>query len=114
MDKGGTALPDQFETCFERRYFTRLYYLALVCDDALLTGRLKQRPLWRETGSDDFIERMLQFNRWLKEHASVSEPPMTVYDSSSRSVEETAREIAAWIRDYLKEDLCEKLEHLSS
>src|SRR6266496_6638262 len=28
----GTAIPEQFETCPERRYFSTLHYLAMVCD----------------------------------------------------------------------------------
>src|SRR5436309_2944538 len=66
----GTAIPEQFETCPERRYFSTLHYLALVCEDQLLAERLKQRPAWRYSGSAENIEDMLRFNRWLKDHAS--------------------------------------------
>jgi AAA domain len=45
----GTALPDQFETCPERPYFSTLHYLALVSDEATLKERLRQRPAWRQT-----------------------------------------------------------------
>jgi hypothetical protein len=97
----GTALPEQFETCPERRYFSTLYYLAMVCDDSLLRERLQQRPQWRGSGSDDVVERMVQFNRWLKEHATVTNPPMSLYDSSYQSVQQTTRGVAQWIRERL-------------
>jgi hypothetical protein len=97
----GTALPEHFETCPERRYFSTLYYLAVVCDDALLKDRLKRRPLWRKSNSDDFVEQMLQFNRWLKEHATTTYPPMTLYDSGNHSIQETTKEVAQWIRERL-------------
>ena len=97
----GTALPAQFEPCPERRYFSTLHYLALVCDDALLEARLKARPQWRKSGSDEGVQRMLDFNRWLKEHASVTEPPMTLYDSSGRTIQETTSDAARWIRERL-------------
>jgi predicted ABC-type ATPase len=97
----GTALPEQFEACPERRYFSTLYYLAMVCDDALLEERLKLRPQWRGSGSSDFVERTVQFNRWLKEHASTTNPPMTLYDSGTQSIQETTRDIAQWIRERL-------------
>ena len=98
---GGTAIPEQFETCPERRYFSTLYYLALVCDDQLLEERLKQRPAWRHSGSAENIKDMLRFNRWLKDQASTTHPPLTLFDTSHRSVFETVRDVAQWIRQHL-------------
>ncbi len=97
----GTAIPEQFETCPERRYFSTLHFLAMVCDDSLLRERLQQRPQWRGSGSDDVVERMVQFNRWLKEHATTTNPPMTLYDSTRQSIQETTRGVAQWIRERL-------------
>ena len=97
----GTAIPEQFETCPERRYFSTLHYLAMVCDDRLLEERLKQRPNWRQSRSVEFIEEMIRFNHWLKEHASTTQPPMTLYDTSHRSISETMRDVAQWIRQRL-------------
>ena len=98
----GSAVPEQFERCPERRYFSTLHYLALVCEDEALIERLKQRPAWRRSGSIETLERMAQFNRWLKEHASATQPPMTLYDTTSRSVAETVAYTAAWIRQRLE------------
>ncbi len=97
----GTALPEQFEVCPERRYFSTLYYLALVCDEAVLQERLKLRLSWRSSGSNNVLERMVHFNRWLKEHAMTTNPPMTLYDNSCQSIQETTKEIALWIRERL-------------
>ena len=94
----GTALPEQVEPCAERRYFSTIYYLAMVCDDAILKERLTTRPQWRASGSEDFVEQMLQFNDWLKDHATATNPPMTLYDSSHTSILETTQEVAQWIR----------------
>jgi ABC-type dipeptide/oligopeptide/nickel transport system ATPase subunit len=97
----GTAIPEQFETCPERRYFSTLHYLAIVCDDVLLEERLKLRPQWRQSSSNEFVERMLQFNRWLKEHAAITNPAMTLHDNSHQSIQETTRDITQWIRERL-------------
>ncbi|WP_165423448.1 AAA family ATPase [Ktedonosporobacter rubrisoli] len=97
----GTAIPEQFEACPERRYFSTLHYLALVCNDQLLEARLKQRPNWRHSGSAENIRSMLQFNRWLKEHAATTRPAMTLMDTSQRSISETVREVAQWVRQRL-------------
>jgi len=94
----GTAIPEQFETCSERRYFSTLHYLAMVCDDHILEERLHSRQAWRQADSEAFIERMLQFNRWLKHHADTTNPAMTLYNSSSRSIAETLGDVAQWIR----------------
>jgi predicted ABC-type ATPase len=85
----GTALPDQFEECPERRYFSTLYYLTLVCDDDLLVERLQRRPKWRQTHTPEFPDDMVQFNRWLKANAHITRPPMTLYDTSHQNIDET-------------------------
>lgn len=97
----GTALPDQFEECPERRYFSTLYYLTLVCDDNLLVERLKSRPEWRMTHTPEVLENMVQFNRWLKANASLTNPPMTLYDTSHREIDETVAFVAKWVRERL-------------
>jgi hypothetical protein len=97
----GTAVADQFEDCPERRYFTTLYYLAMVCDDDLLEERLKHRPPWRQSHSAAFLANMLQFNRWLKENAHTTRPPMTICDTSHQPIAETVAYVAEWIRQRL-------------
>src|SRR5450631_2943442 len=60
----GTVLPDQIEPCEERRYFSTIHYLSLICDDADLINRLKQRPSWRGASNPIFLREMLHFNHW--------------------------------------------------
>lgn len=55
----GTAIPEQFETCPERPYFSTLHYLAMVCHDRILEERLHSRPAWRRSGSQAFSQSML-------------------------------------------------------
>jgi len=97
----GTALPDQFEACPERRYFTGLHYLALVCDDALLAARLQARPAWRGAGGAAFVNNMTAFNRWIKANAAITQPPMTLLNTTTISVEQSVAEVAAWVRNRL-------------
>ena len=99
----GTDLPEDVEECPERRYFSTVYYLAMVVDDPLLAERLKQRPQWRQSGSTEFVERMVQFNRWLKAHASTTNPPMTLYESNDQSIAQTTDEVAGWIMKRLEQ-----------
>jgi len=97
----GSATPDQFESLPERRYFSAIHYLALVCDDTILAERLKARPRWRAASSPDFVEKMMSFNRWLKEHASTTEPHLQLFDTSYVSIEESRAAAANWVRRHL-------------
>ncbi len=97
----GTALPEQFELCPERRYFTALHYLALVCDDEFLATRLRARPAWRGAGGDEFVTNMTTFNEWIKVNAATTQPPMTLLDTTAISVEQSVAQVAAWVRAHL-------------
>lgn len=91
--------PEQFEASPERRYFTTLHYLALVCDDSVLVSRLTARPAWRHSAGHAVLDRERSFNRWLRENASKTVPPMTVVDTSAISDRDAARRVAAWVAD---------------
>ena len=101
----GTAQPEQFEGLSERRYFTTIHYLALVCDDSILVERLHKRPAWRGANSVEFIQKMVDFNTWLRENAARSEPPISLFDTSEYSIEETVAYTANWVRQRLS-DAC--------
>jgi hypothetical protein len=94
----GTTLPSQFEACVERRYVGAIHYVALVCDDSTLAARLTVRPAWRQAGSAEFVDRMVRFNRWLIANADSTDPPLSLLDTSARSIDETVQEVAAWVR----------------
>jgi hypothetical protein len=99
----GSAVPEQYEACPERRYFTTIHYLALVCDDKLLRERLAVRPGWRRSGDTAFLDQMSAFNRWFRENGQDSEPGITLLDTSTYSVGETARQTAEWIQTRVRE-----------
>ena len=92
----GSCIPEQFESCVERRYFSETHYLALVCDDEALALRLRSRPAWRRTSDDEYIARHVAFNRWLKENARTTQPPMTLLDTTEISVDESVEQLLRW------------------
>jgi hypothetical protein len=94
----GSAVPEQYERCPERRYFTTIHTLTLVCDDDELVRRLQNRPGWRKPFDPQTIADMLAFNRWFKENAQHTDPPMTLLDTTHLSVEQSVQEVATWIR----------------
>ena len=96
----GAGIPAQFEECVERRYFSDIHYLALVCDDEVLASRLRSRPAWRGV-SAEYIEIHVEFNRWLKANAQTTQPPMTLLDTSEITVDKTVEQVEQWVSQHL-------------
>jgi predicted kinase len=94
----GSAIPEQFETSPERRYFDRVHYLTFVCSADALDQRLRARPAWRKSSTDEVLREMQNFNRWLRENASTRTPPMAVVDTTSMSIEAAVDTVANWVR----------------
>jgi len=92
----GTAMPDQFEKCAERRYFSNIYYIALVCDNGELAQRLKNRPSWRGSSNEQFIHDATSYNNWLIENGKKNNPVIDLVDTTNISDKETARAILTW------------------
>lgn len=88
----GAGVPENLENCIERRYFSEIHYLALVCADDVLQERLRQRPAWRGT-EQAFIEESVSFNNWFKENYAAT----NLIDTTHISLEESARQTSAWI-----------------
>jgi len=92
----GFAVPGNLEACVERRYFGPLHILALVCDDAVLAWRLRQRPAWRGV-TEDFIAAQLDFNRWLRDQGRRPTAPLALLDTSALTINQAAAEITRWL-----------------
>lgn len=67
MFNSGMVVPENVEGCVERRYFSEVHYLALVCEDEVLAERLRSRPAWRKSSDPANIEEQVRFNRWFRE-----------------------------------------------
>ncbi len=94
----GSVVPEQMDACPERRYFSDIHYLALVCDDATLIARLQGRPQWRHTSSPEVIDTMLSFNQWFKNYTG--HPPIALFDTSVCTVDRTVKAIRKWIKTH--------------
>lgn len=108
----GSALPEQYESCPERRYFSSVHYLTLVCTAEELERRLTSRPGWRNSGTPAVLQQMQEFNSWLRKNAGETNPRMSVLDTTNASVEETVEQIKLWLADpqmFLPSELTEEL-----
>jgi ABC-type cobalamin/Fe3+-siderophores transport system ATPase subunit len=93
----GTTIPERIESVPNRRFFSTVRYLALVCDDDELARRLRARPAWR--GCDEpFIAGMLAYNRRLREQAAAGTLREDLMETTGLDTAEAARRVAAWIR----------------
>ncbi|MEV4311948.1 AAA family ATPase [Actinocrispum sp. NPDC049592] len=100
----GTVVPVQFEECPERALIGDIHYLALTCARDVMRKRLRARPAWREW-DEPRITEMLEFNDWVRREAATMKPPMRLLDTTDIPVEDTAREVADWVRTALAPEL---------
>jgi RNase adaptor protein for sRNA GlmZ degradation len=87
----GSLMPDQMETLPARKLVGPIRFCTLDCSDAELAGRLRRRPAWRGTSTEDAIARHQRFAAWLRAHIQ------PCYDTSQLTPAETAECIATWI-----------------
>lgn len=92
----GSATPGQYEACPQARYFSRVHYLALVCEQAELRQRLMGRPDWRESSSEAFLNTMIGFNQWFYDQAD-SIPELDLLDTTGQSLAATCAAVARWV-----------------
>ncbi|MBN2394784.1 MAG: AAA family ATPase [Anaerolineae bacterium] len=100
----GAGVPGNIEPCVERRYFSAVHYLALTCDDDILTARLRARPQWRASADDAFSQTQIDFNRWFRETGPTLDPPITTLDTTHSVTEETVKQVAHWIECIVMRD----------
>ena len=95
----GCAVPEQYENCLERRYFSQIHYIAVVCDEDVLHKRLTENRGYSD--QDEYVKASLSFNTWLKENADKTEPKMLLLDNSQLTVDETAKAVDNWIYQHI-------------
>lgn len=93
----GMGVPENVEGCVERRYFSDVHYLALICDDEVLAERLRSRPVWQKSSGPANVEEQVGFNRWFREQGAQTETVIELIDTTGVSVEETAEQVALWV-----------------
>jgi hypothetical protein len=94
----GMGVPENVEPCIERRYFSDVHYLALICDDEVLAQRLKARPAWRGSGVQAYIDTHIQFNRWFKD-GQYGDHIISLIDTTNISLESTIGQVKNWISE---------------
>ncbi len=97
----GVGVPENIEPCVERRYFSAVRYLGLVCADEMLAERLRQRPVWRGSQEPAYIEEHVRFNQWFKSQGESLQPPIKLLDTTHVPIQTTAEQVGLWIDENL-------------
>lgn len=84
--------PQHFENSLEKRYFSKIHFLALYCSERDLLKRLSKRPKWRHKISSPFVET----NRWVKSQLKHN-TQMTFFNTSEKSPVEIKDEIKQYL-----------------
>ncbi len=85
---------DYFENSYNRRFFTELYFLALVCNSEDLEKRMREG---RHITDSNWINSSIDYNRWFIENGSLSGQRIDTYDITGKSVSEVADYVTQWV-----------------
>lgn len=85
---------DFFENTYNRRFFTEIHFLALVCNTEDLEKRMREG---RHITDSNWINSSIDYNRWFIENSTVSKPKIDTYDITRKSVSEVADYVTQWI-----------------
>ncbi|KZN24482.1 hypothetical protein A4G99_08845 [Haladaptatus sp. R4] len=88
----GGVHPHQLADSPETRYFSSIERCTLVCDDADLEERLRERSM-----AQDDIDFMLDVNRWYRDGGT--DHGIEVVNTSDLAPDEVARQVREWLEN---------------
>ena len=91
---GAASLPEQFENTHTRRFFSEIYYMALVCEPMALEIRMRDG---RKIDDADWIESSVDFNNWFIENGEKQNPKIEICDITGKTVKEVATIVDKWV-----------------
>lgn len=78
---------EKFESTYNRRYFTKIYYLALVCNPKDLEERMRQG---RHITDVNWIQGSIDYNNWFKTNGMLDNERIDTFDITGKDVSEVA------------------------
>ena len=85
--------PDALDALPARKLLGPVHFGNLDCPDDVRAARLRARPSWRHSGTEEAIATHQRFAAWLREHIDPT------WDTSALTPDETAERIATWVRN---------------
>ncbi len=85
---------EYFENTYNRRFFTEVHYLALVCNTEDLEKRMRNG---RHITDSNWINSSIEYNRWFIENGTLSGKKIDTYDITGKSTFEVADYVTKWV-----------------
>lgn len=96
------GMPGTVEESVQRRYFSEVHYLALICDEDVQAERLAARSNWAvDERRWTEIDEQLALNRWYRRRGRNTTSPIKTVDGTDRTVTDVATEVRTWIENTL-------------
>lgn len=93
---------EHFEHTYNRRFFTEIHFLALVCNSEELEKRMREG---RHITDSNWIKSSIDYNRWFIEKGMVSNQKIDTYDITGKSVSEVADYVTQWVEAKMNNSL---------
>ena len=90
-----SLIPSHLEALPARKLLGHIHFCNIDCPDDVLAARLRARPSWRHSNTEEAILTHQRFAAWLREHIDPT------WDTSTLTPDETAERIATWVRLHL-------------
>ncbi len=95
----GCAIPKQYEPKNERKLFSDIHYIAIVCSEDSLVAKMKNG---RNIHDEKWLKSSIDFNNWLSENAKKTSPEIFLVDNTDLTPEQTAEHIDRHIQNILR------------
>lgn len=89
---------EYFEKTYNRRFFTEVYFLALVCTDEALEKRMREG---RHITDANWIKSSIDYNLWFMDNGTISGIKADTFDITGKSVSEVADYVTGWVKGKL-------------
>lgn len=83
---------------YNRRFFSEIYCLALVCDEKELRRRMTEG---RGIADENWIKSSIDYNHYFKTHTHIGDMPFDTFDITGRSVSDAADYVERWVQEQL-------------
>lgn len=85
---------DKLNSVYNRRFFSDIFCLALVCEEDTLRQRMTRG---RRITDEDWIQSSIQYNNYFKNNTAINDMSFDICDTEGKDPMEVAEEVKKWI-----------------
>lgn len=87
---------DKLNSVYNRRFYSDIFCLALVCDEQTLRHRMVQG---RGITDDEWIRSSVEYNNYFKTHTAIYDIRFDVCDTEGKEVGQVVEEVKKWVTE---------------